>query len=356
MTRLISGVATLTVLTSCFCGLVHGQTSPEDPAEVLRNFGDAYRAEQIVEAIGLGLEYERLSPGNPRHQYNMACVYALAGNETTASAWLRRSIENGFRWPSTLRIDPDLDLLRPTDAWPRYQAVVRKNSEAFRTAVRTAYDANPPIFLEPESRSDEEPAPLIIALHGYGDRPDHYPRLWGPAAARFDAVLVAPRGPEVYGTGYSWDNVDDAEAIVLAAVDWASDRFSIDPGRIILTGFSQGGFVTLAVGMRHPDRFAGLIPMAGPYDPERDRPSAAGPDAPRLCFMVGSEDRAESAVRRAAKDCEAAGYAVRLRIFHGIGHTFPRMTKRELGKALRFVLEDRSSRGTATMGAERPVS
>ena len=42
--------------------------------------------------------------------------------------------------------------------------------------------------------------------------------------------------------------------------------------------------------------------------------------------------------RKAAEDFEVAGYTVKLRIYPGVGHTFPRFTNRELGKALKFVL------------------
>lgn len=339
LTHMALPTLVLSILATASTGVSKEPEASTDPTALLQSFAEAYRADDIVDAIRFGLEFEQLSPGNPRHQYNMACVYALAGNETTASAWLRRSIEHGFRWPTTLHADPDLERLRMTEPWSRYEAVVQANAHAFQAAVRTAFEVNPPIVLEPEN-GNAAPKPLIIALHGYGDRPDHYPGLWGPAAGRFDAVLVAPRGPESYAAGFSWDNVDDAEAIVLATIDWASERFAIDLERIVLTGFSQGGYMTLAVGMRHPDLFVGLIPMAGGYDPERDEPPPAESGSPRLYFMVGSEDRAEQAMRRAADDFEAAGYAVRLRIFHGIGHTFPRMTRRELGNALRFVLND----------------
>lgn len=52
--------------------------------------------------------------------------------------------------------------------------------------------------------------------------------------------------------------------------------------------------------------------------------------------MVGSLDDSAAAVRRAADDFREAGYQSRL--LPGTGHTFPRNTDRELGRAFRFVL------------------
>ena len=97
----------------------------------------------------------------------------------------------------------------------------------------------------------------------------------------------------------------------------------------------------MAIGLRHPEIFAGVIPMAGGYIPAIDGPPPAQPGAPRYFFMVGSQDKAKPHCRKAAEDFEEAGYTVDLRVYPGVGHTFPRFTDRELGKALKFVLEDR---------------
>ena len=38
---------------------------------------------------------------------------------------------------------------------------------------------------------------------------------------------------------------------------------SVDETRVFLSGFSQGGGMTLSVGLAHPDLFRGLIPIGG---------------------------------------------------------------------------------------------
>ena len=107
----------------------------------------------------------------------------------------------------------------------------------------------------------------------------------------------------------------------------------------MLTGFSQGGFMAMALGVRHPDLFVGVIPMAGGYIPEIDMPPTASDGDPRYYFIVGARDRAADEVRQAAGDFKASGYEVKLRVLPGTGHAFPRATNQELGKALRFVLD-----------------
>ena len=122
--------------------------------------------------------------------------------------------------------------------------------------------------------------------------------------------------------------------------DYARGEFNVDWDRVVLTGFSQGGFMAMALGTRHPDLFAGVIPMAGGYIPGIDNPAKADGEDPRYYFMVGSRDRSADQVRMAAADFEKAGYDVDLRVLSGIGHTFPRRTTTELRRALAFVLAE----------------
>jgi predicted esterase len=58
-----------------------------------------------------------------------------------------------------------------------------------------------------------------------------------------------------------WSYGDDG--FPLLAVDAIRRRFPLDPDRVELTGYSMGGFGTWGVGLRHPDRFAAIAPLAG---------------------------------------------------------------------------------------------
>lgn len=58
-----------------------------------------------------------------------------------------------------------------------------------------------------------------------------------------------------------WSYKDDA--FPLQALAWARQRWPIDPDRVVLLGYSMGGYGTWNVGLRYPDRFAGIVPIAG---------------------------------------------------------------------------------------------
>lgn len=311
---------------------------PSTRQDLTEKFNLAYTNHDFIEAIRWGLKLEESRPNQPLQQYNLACVYALVGNDRTAFVWLRRSIDNRFRWPATIENDSDLSSLRENPLWAKILAAVRANAKAYDNFVRKAFSLSPPLVALPSDYDPERPAPLIIALHGYGGRPNGYPAQWRPAAEKIGAILATPHGLQRLGEGYFWGGIEEAEIIVKLTIEYVRQTHAFDEESVVLTGFSQGGFMAMAIGARNPDLFAGIIPMAGGYRPEIDAPPPVSPESPRYFFMVGSRDEAKEQCRKAFEAFDAAGYTAKLRIYPGVGHTFPRLTNRELGKALKFVL------------------
>ncbi len=316
----------------------------EDAATASRlqeQFADAYQARDWAQAITIGLEIERLTPGRSAHQYNLACLFALGGDGEAALEWLERAVNNGFSRAELVANDPDLDAVRGSDRFERLVAAVRRNAGAVQAEIERRFNAAPPLLYLPPGHDPSVPARVLIALHGFGDRADGTPMQWRRYAAKLDVALVLPQGVRRVGSGYSWHSVDEAEAVLGLTIDWLEQRASVDRDRIAVAGFSQGGFMAMALGSRHPDLFAGVIPVAGGFIPDIDAPPAAsGSKVPRYYFMVGSEDEAAPQCRLAADAFREAGYDVRLRELPGMGHVFPRGTSRELRKALLFALGD----------------
>jgi predicted esterase len=53
------------------------------------------------------------------------------------------------------------------------------------------------------------------------------------------------------------------DSFPLRAIDAVRRRWPIDPDRVVLTGYSMGGYGTWNVGLRYEDRFAAIAPFAG---------------------------------------------------------------------------------------------
>ncbi len=94
-------------------------------------------------------------------------------------------------------------------------------------------------------------SPLILSIHGgphgaYGNDFSFQFQLW--ATNGYGVLYTNPRGSAGYGEKFlwatwgGWGNLDSDD--VLAGVDYALQRYALDPARVAVTGYSYGGFLT----------------------------------------------------------------------------------------------------------------
>ena len=119
-------------------------------------------------------------------------------------------------------------------------------------------------------------ARLMIVLHGLGDSMEGY--RWLPPALNLPWLnYLLVNAPDTYFGGFSWYDfaVDAApgvlrsRALLFDLLDEQKKRgFRID--QMTIFGFSQGCLMTIDVGLRYPERFAGLVGISGCiHEPER---------------------------------------------------------------------------------------
>lgn len=151
----------------------------------------------------------------------------------------------------------------------------------------------------PSGADDDAELPLVIVMHGRGadanDLADVAPYLDNGYRFLFPN---APRPFEVYpGTsfGFSWFDGWPAEArsfresreLILQFLDQALEQYPTPPGKVIISGFSQGGMMALDTGFRTEKPIAGIVCMSGGLN-EFDLP----PFKPSIPVLVvhGTED------------------------------------------------------------------
>lgn len=116
-----------------------------------------------------------------------------------------------------------------------------------------------------------KPWPLVVFLNGSGECGTDGIRQaavgLGPAILanpeRWPCVVLFPQKPDQPS---QWDAHD---ALVMALIESTRRELNIDPDRIMLTGLSQGGAGTWAIGANHPELFAALAPVCGYGDPDK---------------------------------------------------------------------------------------
>jgi phospholipase/carboxylesterase len=151
------------------------------------------------------------------------------------------------------------------------------------------------------------PFPTLLALHGWGANAHDLLGL-APYLHRGEALVLCPQGPVSFEIGpgvrgHGWfplsggGPMDPAafargKAAIAGFLDSACRRSAVDPRKLVVLGFSQGGVMAYDLALREPGRFAGLVALSA-WLPEA-LAAALEPDAAREALPAfvahGSED------------------------------------------------------------------
>ncbi len=121
------------------------------------------------------------------------------------------------------------------------------------------------LFSSEEASASEKKWPLIVFLHGAGERGNDLnlvkkqalPRMLGTRRT-FPFIVIAPQCPS---------NAYWSPSMIEELIPQAASLYSIDQDRIYLTGISMGGYGTWMTAIDFPDRFAAIAPICGGGDP-----------------------------------------------------------------------------------------
>lgn len=170
----------------------------------------------------------------------------------------------------------------------------------------------------------ERPHPVVFALHGGSGHGRLFLWNWVPEARGRDLIVVAPTA---IGDTWSLMNPEVDGGNLDRILRRVRDRWNVDPGRILLSGMSDGGTFTLLSGLGTDSPFTHLAPVAASFhplmismaDPERltGLPIHLTHGALDWMFPV---DRG----RLAARSLQAAGARVVYREIPDLSHAYPR--------------------------------
>ena len=177
----------------------------------------------------------------------------------------------------------------------RYEAKTFSDSEGTELLYRQ---------YAPESPTAAEKLPLLIFLHGAGERGDDNLAQLKHGALKFitdtfqqqhPCFVIAPQCPKNHRWG-SADWYDDtltqpAEPTaelkaVRELIDAAVKQYPIDTDRIYITGLSMGGYGTWDALARYPNLFAAAVPICGGGDIQTAKNFAS---VPIWCFHGGAD-------------------------------------------------------------------
>jgi predicted esterase len=128
----------------------------------------------------------------------------------------------------------------------------------------------------PAGYDKSKPAGVMLVLHGLrGDGKQLKDNLYKKFASDHNLIIAAPTAQKEPkdNENEDWDKISGSQMphwwsykpgnFPLTALSELKKKYAIDENRVILTGYSMGGFGTWNIGLRYPDRFAAIVPFAG---------------------------------------------------------------------------------------------
>lgn len=141
---------------------------------------------------------------------------------------------------------------------------MNQTSRRYEQQVTRTFSADYWVYFPREYDHDQHPWPLMLYLHGAGERGDlekakkHGPPKQITAGAEFPCLVVTPSCP-----AEEWWQPELLEHLLQDLC--ATHR--VDQGRVYGTGLSMGGFGIWATAITFPHRFAAIAPICGGGSP-----------------------------------------------------------------------------------------
>jgi predicted esterase len=148
------------------------------------------------------------------------------------------------------------------------------------------------------------PAPLLIAVHGYGAH-KRYMMREARAVAPENFVIVSLQGPhqhyrptpDGYKIGFGWlsdykseESVRLHHNFLLEVIDRLTSRNLIDPSQIYIYGFSQACALNFRFAFTHPEVLKGFIGVCGGIPGDLDTNPVYKPFSADTLYLYGDDD------------------------------------------------------------------
>jgi len=319
-------------------------TAQEKPAfanyqDMRAHLGQLFEQKKYAEAASLLESVLDLFPENVlANTYNLAAARAYLGEADKAVAALEEGHRRGVFYGTW---DLGAELWTPVKSSSRFDAFWKANEARIAEASRRAT-----VKIEVETPSGYDPArtyPLFIALHGGGESIAELKPLWTSDRLRGEFLTAFVQSTQVASMkGFHWQD----ETVTLRDLEEAYQRilrqYPVDRGRVIIGGFSSGGFGTFVAAFRNifPVRgFFALCPAVPEAVRDEDVKAAAGRGL-RGTILTTELDQRTDAQRAFAERLKSLGLPVEFHIAPNIGHWFPEDFGARLDRAIGLILPD----------------
>ncbi len=263
----------------------------------------------------------------------MAC---RLNDQSLALQLLEEAVQAGY-WYSGLRTDPDYQLLHGQPEFERLAEIcAERRAQAMAQAVPVVKTLLPHPQLPPYS--------LLLALHGGSSEVESFARHWSEAVSH-GWLVALPQSSQQYAPGvFTWNDWDWALQEVQERYTALCSSYSIDPQRVVLAGFSQGGGLAAWLALSGLIQVRGLV-LVGPFLPDVENViplmEAHPPQNMKAWLVAGHRDQfCLGVAQRLATLLPQYGVPCELEVYPDLEHNFPVDFESKLPQALDFVLQE----------------
>jgi predicted esterase len=263
------------------------------------------------------------------------CLLSLAGRTEKVISVFQQGLEAGLWWAGGQFVDPDLDAVRDL---PEFQHLVALSQEKYEDA-RTHIQRDQAVLV-PEAPTSGR-YPLLIALHGRNGNKDAHLESWEAARQRGWLVISPQSTQPLFDGAYCWDDSALGLADVLSSYEEISQKYQIDPQRILIAGFSQGSGMAIYTALTGKIGAQGFIGVASFWDkPDSLVPQTDGARSLRGYFVIGEKDHTLENAKEVQSVLKENGIQFAEELHPDLGHQFPAEFGSSFENAIHFIFKE----------------
>jgi len=305
--------------------------------EMREYLGELYQQKKYAEAAALLERVLDRFPNNVRaNTYNLATMRILMGEPDKAMQALEEGLRRGVFYGLW---DFGGEVMAPLKKHVGFEAFWKRNLERLQEAQSKAT-----MKLEVVTPPGYDPSrtyPLFVALHGGGENLAVFKPNWVSPRLQAEFITAYVQSSQVADmTGFHWQDETRTRRDLEAAYKDVLAKYPVDRNRVLVGGFSSGGFASLVTVFHQFLQVRGFVALC-PEVPTSIADSdiaAAVKRGLRGSLLTTEQDRRVELQRALADRWKAMGLDGEFIVTPNIGHWYPKDFAQQLDHAIGRIL------------------